>query len=358
MSGAQAPTRTRVSKHRLTGRRLTLIGGLAIALVLAIFISLGLGQFPIAPHEVWNLIIAKFGVSVPPAAPGAEAALWTVRMPRLLLGVLVGAALAGSGLLLQAIFGNPLADAGVIGISSGAALGAALAIVTGMAALGNWTVPALAFVGGLISVFAVYMVSRSGGKTEVVTLILTGIAINAICAAGLGFLTFLGNTSSREQIVFWQLGSLNGALWTQVATVFPVVVIGLIVAYLVAPKLDLFALGEKSARHLGVNVEALRITVILLVAVLVSVAVAFTGIIGFVGLVIPHLMRMIIGPAHRPLLLASVLGGALLVVLADLFARTAIANADLPIGMVTSLVGGPFFFWLLIRTRKSQGGWA
>lgn len=187
---------------------------------------------------------------------------------------------------------------------------------------------------------------------------MTGIAINAIAGAGLALLTFLGTTSTREQIVFWQLGSLNGALWQNIALVAPLVLIGSIVALVVANSLDLFALGERTARHLGVRVEALRIVVIVTVALLVCAAVAFAGIIAFVGLVIPHLLRMAIGPAHLPLMITSALGGALLIELADLVARTAVPLADLPIGMLTSLIGGPFFLWLLLRARKSAGGWA
>lgn len=206
--------------------------------------------------------------------------------------------------------------------------------------------------------FSVYAISRSGGRTEVVTLLLTGIAINAICGAALAFLTFVGTTSTREQIVFWQLGSLNGALWSNIAVVVPLVIAGLTVAVVVARRLDLFALGERTARHLGVRVELLRVVVIVTVALLVTAAVAFAGIIGFVGLVIPHLMRMAIGPAHLPLMVTSALGGALLIAAADLIARTAVPLADMPIGMITALVGGPFFLWLLVRTRRRAGGWA
>lgn len=342
----------------LATRRTLLYTGLSAGLVIAILLSLSTGQFHIPFGEIVNSVLGKLGFDVPPMSrPTAEAALWTIRVPRLLLGLLIGAALAGAGLLLQAIFGNPLADAGVIGISSGAAFGASVAIVFGFDAFTRWALPGMAFIGGLLAVLVVYFVSRSAGKTEVVTLILTGIAINAIASAGMGFMTFLANTASREQIIFWQLGSLNGAQWEQVGIIFPIVLVGTVIAFILSRQLDLFTLGEKSARHLGVNVEGLRIGVILLVAVLVSAAVAFAGIIAFVGLVVPHLMRMIIGPAHRPLLIASVLGGALLLVLADLVARVTVPMSDLPIGMVTSLVGGPFFLWLLIRTRRQSGGW-
>lgn len=335
------------------------IVGMSVALVAVALISLGLGQYALSPAEVAGVLLQAIGIENPwaPAASTASGVILDIRLPRIVLGLLVGAALAVSGVLMQAIFGNPLADAAVVGVSSGAALGAAASLTFGLTALGLWTTPAFAFLGGLAAVFAVYMISRSGGRTEVVTLLLTGIAINAIAGAGLAFFTFLGTSATREQIVFWQLGSLNGALWQNIAVVAPVVAVGIVAAVFVARGLDLFALGERTARHLGVRVELLRVTVILMVALLVCAAVAFAGIIGFVGLVVPHLMRMAIGPKHLPLMIASALGGALLLAAADLIARTAVPLADLPIGMITSLVGGPFFLWLLLKTRRRAGGW-
>lgn len=330
------------------------------ALILSLLLSAGIGQFTIPPLEVLGSLLNRIGIDwLPlPENPSADQTLWAIRFPRVAMAALVGAGLAVSGLLMQAVFGNPLAEPGVIGISSGAAVGAGISIVFGLNAFGNWSTAIFAFLAGLAATFLVYTMSRAEGKTEVVTLVLTGIAVNAIAGAGIALLTFLGDTQSREQIVFWQLGSMSGSRWDQVSVVTPVIVLGVIVAMLVAQKLDLLALGERNARHLGVNVEALRIGVIVLVALLVGVSVAFAGIISFVGLVIPHLMRMILGPAHRPLVWASVLGGAVLMTLADLAARTLVPMADLPIGMLTALVGGPFFFWLLRRTRKRAGGWA
>ncbi len=179
-----------------------------------------------------------------------------------------------------------------------------------------------------------------------------------MAGAIIAFMTFLGDTQAREEIVFWQLGSLNGTRWVQVGVAAPLILLGVIGAFLVARKLDLLALGEHSARHLGVDVERLRIGVIILVAIATSAAVAFTGVIGFVGLVVPHVIRMLVGPAHRLLVPASVLGGAVVLLAADLAARTIVPYADLPIGMLTALVGGPFFFWLLRRTRRGAGGWS
>lgn len=355
---AEVVTRT-PERHR--GVRFAVVTiALAAVLVLTCIVSLASGQYSLSPTEIVGILLHGAGIDTAraPANASDSGVIFNIRLPRLVLGILVGAALAVAGVLMQAIFGNPLADASVVGVSSGAALGAAASLTFGLSTFGMWTTPTLSFIGGLIAVFSVYFISRSGGRTEVVTLLLTGIAINAIGGAGMAFMTFLGTTSTREQIVFWQLGSLNGALWPNIAVVAPLTGVGVVIAVIVAHQLDLFALGERTARHLGVQVELLRIVVIVTVAILVCAAVAFTGIIGFVGLVIPHLMRMIIGPAHLPLIISSAVGGALLIALADLVARTAVPLADMPIGMITSLVGGPFFLWLLVRTRRRSGGWA
>jgi iron complex transport system permease protein len=204
----------------------------------------------------------------------------------------------------------------------------------------------------------VYSLSRRDGRTEVVTLVLMGIAVQAVCGGLIAYLVFLGDTASREQIVFWQLGSFNGSRWQHVAIAGPCIAVGIVGSMFLARRLDLLALGERPARHLGVNVERLRITAIVLVTLSVAAAVAFSGIIGFIGLVVPHLIRMAIGPSHVVLVPAAALGGALVITLADLVARTAVDYADLPIGMLTALVGGPFFFWLLMRARSQAGGWA
>ena len=273
------------------------------------------------------------------------------------LAIIVGASLACAGALMQGVFGNPLAEPALVGVSSGAAVGASAVIVLGLEFLGSWTVAIAAFATGLLTTLLVYALSRANGRTEVVTLVLTGVAVNAIAFAIIAFLTFVADPQAREQIIFWQLGSLNGARWESVAAALPARDRGIRRSDRRGAQLDLLALGERSARHLGVNVERLRMTVVVVIALLVGSGVAFTGIIGFIGLVVPHLIRMIIGPGHRILVPASCLAGAVVLVTADLVARTAIPNADLPLGMLTALVGGPFFFWLLRRTRTRQGGW-
>jgi iron complex transport system permease protein len=333
---------------------------LILALAVLVVVAAGMGQLHVAPAEVVGSIFHKLGLNIGPMPEHAngDSVLWTIRFPRVVMALIVGAALATAGAVMQGVFGNPLAEPGVIGVSSGAALAACTGIAFGLSALGPWTVAGAAFAGGLVTTLAVYLLSRSGGRTEVVTLVLTGIAVNAICGAGIAFLTFIADRSAREQIVFWQMGSLNGARWDHVAVVAPLVAIGIAVSLANARKLDLLALGERSARHLGVNVERLRIVSIVFIAFLAAGAVAFCGIISFVGLVVPHLLRMLLGPSHRVLIAGSALGGGVLLVAADLVARTAVPYADLPIGMLTALVGGPFFFWLLRRTRRTSGGWA
>ncbi len=341
-------------------RALALILLLAGVLVGGIVLSAITGQLAITPTEVAGSLLRAIGIDTAwaPTDPIIESTLWVVRFPRIVMALVVGAALAVAGAVMQAIFGNPLAEPGVVGVSSGAALGAATAIVLGASVLGGAGVALFAFLGGLVATLLVYAVSRAGGRTEVVTLLLTGIAVNAIAQAGIAFVLFVADTASREQIVFWQLGSLGGSLWSQVVIVASVTVIGVLLSFALARRYDLLSLGERNARHLGVNVEQLRLVSIVLVALLTGVAVAFTGIIAFVGLVVPHIIRMIIGPAHRGLILASAVGGGVLLVLADLMTRTLVSGAELPIGMLTSLVGGPFFFWLLYRQRRRSGGWA
>ncbi|ALE94287.1 heme ABC transporter permease [Arthrobacter alpinus] len=356
--------------------RLVLLG-LGIALAATAVIAAGSGQLGVTPLEVLGTITHGFNNWVqswldfftinvtspfaigplPEHARGYET-LWAVRFPRVVLAMIVGAALACSGTVMQGVFGNPLAEPAVVGVSSGAAVGASTAIVTGLAGYGNWVVALFAFLGGLLTTLLVYSLSRSKGRTEVVTLVLTGIAVNAFTFAMIAFYTYVADPNAREQLIFWQLGSLNGASWISVGSVAPLLIVGLGMAFAAAKKLDLLSLGERSARHLGVNVERLRMIMIVTVALLVGAGVAFTGIVSFVGLVVPHLIRIIAGPGHKLLLPASALGGALLVLVADLAARTLVPYSDLPLGMLTALIGGPFFFWLLRRTRNEQGGWA
>ncbi|MBF6090217.1 FecCD family ABC transporter permease [Nocardia cyriacigeorgica] len=341
--------------------RTTLVFAAAIAaLIVLALASAAIGQVPTSIAEVTGSVLHRIGLDwgPMPAHPAGEVTLWEVRFPRVMLAILVGAALATAGALLQGVFANPLAEPGVIGVSAGAAVGAGTVIVVGGAFVAAWSVAAAAFVAGLATTALVYLLARSNGRTEVVTLVLTGVAINAFASGLIAFLLFVASPAARDQIVFWQLGSLNGATWSAVWVVAALTVVGVGAAIVVAPKLDLLSLGESAARHLGVDVERLRRNVIVMVAILTTAGVAFSGIILFVGLIVPHLVRMLVGPGHRVLIPLSAVLGAVVLLAADVAARSLVDNADLPLGMLTSLIGGPFFFWLLRRTRARSGGWA
>ncbi|MGW4854338.1 FecCD family ABC transporter permease [Streptomyces sp. NPDC004288] len=356
---APAPTAPREAPAAARrGRATVLTVSLLAVLFLLALLSAGIGAYEIPLGDVLASVQHRIGLGGHALDRTAESVLWNIRLPRVVLAVLVGASLGCAGALMQGVFGNPLAEPGVIGISAGAAVGAVGAIALGLTFLGNWTVTVCAFVAGLATVLLVYAMSRSGGRTEVVTLILTGIAVNAFAGALIGLFLFFADNAQVTQITFWQLGSLAQATWPKVLAVLPCALLGLAVAPFHSRRLDLLALGERPARHLGVDVERLRVVLILVVALLTAAAVAVAGIITFVGLLVPHLLRMVNGPGHRFLVPGSALGGAVVLTAGDLAARTAAAPAELPLGVLTALLGSPFFFWLLRRTRRKQGGWA
>ncbi|MFI1468876.1 FecCD family ABC transporter permease [Streptomyces wuyuanensis] len=355
---APSPAPQKGPGQRRTGTTALLTLGLTGLLLALCLLSAGLGAYDLPLGDVLASVLHRTGLGGRELERAAESVLWNIRLPRVVLALIVGASLGCAGALMQGVFGNPLAEPGVIGISSGAAVGAVGAIALGMSFLGNWTVTVCAFVSGLATVLLVYALSRSGGRTEVVTLILTGIAVNAFAGALIGLFIFFADNAQITQITFWQLGSLAQATWPKVLAVLPFAVAGLAVAPLYARRLDLLALGERPARHLGVEVERLRLVLILVVALLTAAAVAVAGVITFVGLLVPHLLRMANGPGHRFLVPGSALGGAVVLVAGDLAARTVAAPAELPLGVLTALFGSPFFFWLLRRTRRRQGGWA
>ncbi|KNB52860.1 hemin ABC transporter permease [Streptomyces caatingaensis] len=350
---------TRAATAAARPRTVPVVLGAAMtaALVLACLASAGTGAYDIPLGDVVGSLLHRTGLGGAELDRVGESVLWNVRLPRVVLALLVGSSLGCAGALTQGVFGNPLAEPAVIGVSMGSAVGAVASIALGLGFLGTWTVSACAFVSGLVTVLAVYALSRSGGRTEVVTLLLTGIAMNAFAGALIGLGVFLADNAQVSQIAFWQLGSLAQATWPKVLAVLPCAVAGLAVAPLYARRLDLLALGERPARHLGVDVERLRLVLVLVVALLTAAAVAVAGVVAFVGLLVPHLLRMVAGPGHRFLVPGSAVGGALVLVSADLAARTAVQPAELPLGVLTALVGSPFFFVLLRRARRGRGGW-
>jgi iron complex transport system permease protein len=333
--------------------RVVLLGVCSLAAV-------GIGMVQISPGQVLAIMAKQGGLTLPwPFGTQHEAVLLAIRLPRVALGGCIGAGLAVAGAAMQGLFRNPLADPGLVGVSSGAALAAVLVIVLsatvlrGLAyGLGPFTLPLAAFVGGLVTTLVVYHLSRVASRTVVATMLLAGIAVNALAGAGTGVLTFAATDAELRNITFWSLGSLGGATWTTVGAAVPCIVPAVVLLIRRAMVLNVFLLGESEASHLGVHVERVKRLVILLVALVVGAAVAVSGIIGFVGLVVPHVLRLAVGPDHRYVLPGSALLGASLLLGADLVARTLVAPAELPLGMVTAAIGAPFFLWLLLRQRR------
>ncbi|WP_200843787.1 iron ABC transporter permease [Pantoea sp. 18069] len=325
---------------------------LATCLLAAIIFSFGIGPLKVAPGDVLRIVFARFGLADAEGLSARDiAVVWNLRIPRALMGALVGAALALAGAGLQGLFGNPLADPGVVGVSQGAALGAVAAIVLGATALGDWTVPVAAFLGGIVSTTLIYLLARPGHGNGTVTLLLVGIAIGAACSAAIGFFTYRASSAQLQSLVFWQMGSLGSANWSDLGAALPVFLIGLAGMLTLATPLDMLALGERQAQHIGLDVKRTRALLVMFSALLVGAAVAFAGTIGFVGLVVPHIVRLLAGPGHRWLLPLSALTGATLIVIADTAARTLDPPSEIPLGLFSAAIGAPFFLWLVLRQR-------
>ena len=349
---------TTITLQRVAGwRRMGILPVLTLALAVAVALGAGIGPVVVPPDVMLAILLRKTGILLDvPVSMQQEAIFWTIRLPRVALGVLAGAALAVSGALLQGVFRNPLADPGLIGVSSGAALGAVAVIVLGISSLGLMTLPLAAFFTGTATTFFVYRLAQRHGRTDVATLLLVGLALNAMAGAATGLLTYLADDAQLRSIVFWTMGGLGGALWETVIVAAPWIGVSLALAPRLGRALNLFALGEMEARHLGIEVEQVKRAAILLAALATGTAVALVGPIGFIGLIVPHIVRLIAGPDHRLLLPACALGGASLLVLADLLARTMAAPAEVPVGLITACAGGPFFLALILRARR-QYGW-
>ncbi|KYP13299.1 iron ABC transporter permease [Flavihumibacter sp. CACIAM 22H1] len=337
--------------------------GLILLLLLALLVSAGLGALSISPVQLIAILGNAVGLST--EADYSETmsiVFWQIRLPRLLLALLVGSSLALSGAALQGLFRNPLADPTLIGISSGAALAAVLMIVLltylpFFSAENSWLskyywLNLFTFIGACACSFLVFRLARTGGKTMVATLLLAGLGVNALCAACTSLVTYLANEEELRSISFWSMGSLAGASWQVLAAIVPFTLLPFFILPALGKSLNAYSLGEAEAAYIGINVKRLKWTIITLSTLSVGAAVATCGIIGFVGLVVPHILRTICGTDHRHLLLNSALLGAVLLLLADTISRTIIAPAELPIGIVTALVGTPIFIVLLYRQKK------
>ncbi len=336
-----------------------ILAGLVALALAAALLSVATGAAAIPPARLLDLL--RHGAADPERARDAGILLG-IRLPRTLLGLMVGAALAVSGALMQGLFRNPLADPGLVGVSAGAGLAAAAAIVLGdriAASFGfagpmpPWLLPLGAFLGGLGATSLLYRVATRGGRTSVATLLLAGIALAALAGAGTGLLIALSDDRQLRDLTFWSLGSLGGATWSKVWLAAPAILPVVVAAPFLGRGLNGLVLGEAEAFHLGIDVQRLKRVAIGLVALAVGAGVAAAGVIGFVGLVVPHGLRLLVGAEHRLLLPASALAGGALLVLADVAARLATAPAELPIGIVTALIGAPFFLWLLLGRERA-----
>lgn len=334
------------------------IGPLAIFAVLAIGIGLVVGAFPLPIGAIASTLVEPLGLSLGGHAEDQAFVLWHVRLPRVVLGALVGASLGVCGAMMQGLFRNPLAEPALVGVGAGAALGAASMIVFGGVLLAGLpdlvtglALPLAAFVGGAGATWIVHRAALIDGRISVDTMLLAGIAINAIGFAGIGLLQAIADDAQLRSLTFWMLGSMGNASWSHLAIAGPLMMVPVLLASRLARGLDALLLGENEARHLGVDVGRLERISVGLGALGVGAAVALCGMIGFVGLVVPHIVRKLAGPGHRTVLVGSVLLGAGLLVLADAVARTITAPAELPVGVFTSLVGAPFFLALL-RSRR------
>ena len=334
------------------------LAGLTLALLLSLLWASGQGAFGLPLRELPALLAAALWPAGERSA--AELVFFNIRLPRLVLAVAAGAGLGLAGALMQGLFRNPLADPGLIGVSSGAALAAAFAIVLGSLwwpevplALGTWPLMLMAFLGGVVVTALIYALALGEGGTRVGIMLLAGIAINALAGAGIGLLSYLATDEQLRNLQFWMLGSLGGSRWEAVWVVALITCLSALLALRLARPLNALALGEAQATMLGVPVERLKLLCVLLTALVVGAITATTGIIGFIGLVAPHIVRLLAGPDHRWVLPGSALLGATLVLLADAWARTVIAPAELPLGIITALVGVPFFL-LLLRSAHAR----
>jgi iron complex transport system permease protein len=348
----------RVRSNRTRGSVVLICLVLLLALVL--FLSVDKGAVEISLAQCLSIIGGRIGLHLPwTFTAQQEATLISIRLPRVFLGLLVGAGLGVSGAAMQGLFRNPLADPSLIGISSGAALAATTFVIVGDAVaftlpplLRLFAFPFAAFAGALVTTILVYRLATIAGQTIVATLLLAGIAINALAQALSGFLTFYATDTQIRSLTFWKLGSMGGSTWSNVLVASPFILLPIILFPRLSRALNALLLGEAEAGHLGFDIERVKRETVVLVALSVGASVAVTGLISFVGLVVPHLLRLMIGPDHRRLIPGSALLGASLLLAADLIARTVVSPAELPIGVLTAITGAPFFLWLLLRDRK------
>lgn len=353
-------TLTPVKRKKRSDRKMLLILGLL--LIGCVIYSACQGALQISLSEFWNIVAFKTGLTQSANYEEQKSiVLWMIRLPRVCLAVLIGAGLGIAGASLQGLFRNPIADAGLIGVTSGASMFAVFVIMLNTKYLfmlnelgGAYMISFVAFIGAVLTTMLVYQLSKVTGEGGVTTMLLCGIAINALVGALTGLMTYLADDAQLRSITFWNLGSLGGATWTSVMSVGPFVAVSVFSMPYLAKSLNLLVLGESQASALGVNMKVLKRQVIILATMGVGASVAVAGTIGFVGLVVPHIIRTTFGPDHRTLMMGSALGGAIVLTLADTISRTIAAPSELPIGILTALLGTPFFLYILWEQKRKK----
>lgn len=334
------------------------LSGLSLVLMALLLLSLSIGAFHISMNEVLAILLGKLGFGTYEGSGAASQVLLSIRMPRVLMGIIIGGGLGLAGAALQGLFRNPLVEPGLIGVSTGGAFFAVVFIVFGAKVLSMTPLlsliglPLFAFCGGLMVTLIVYRIASHTGKTDVSVLILSGVAINALMGALIGLVLFYADDAALRNFTFWSLGDLGGSSWMKLltASVLMIPASGMVIR--LYPQLNAMALGEREAFHMGVNIQYVKYVLFLSAAMIVGTAVSLSGTIGFVGLVVPHLIRLGFGADHRLVLPGSFLLGAILLSAADLMARNIVRPAELPIGIITALLGAPFFIYLIVNLKK------
>ena len=362
MSSADAPVRaSHIAGYRRRPASVVVFAALISLLIVVMLLAATIGAAGIPLSRLWPAL-GLGGAADPATFARDQLVLWSIRIPRIVVAAMIGALLAMAGTIMQGLFRNPLADPALVGVSSGGAFAAAFTIVVldtvvapNAAANAAQALPLAAFVGSLITTLLLYRISSRDGRTSVAMFLLSGLAIAALANAGIGLLIFLADDRQLRDITFWMLGSLGGATWSKAALIAPFVAVAAFATPFIARGLDVLVLGESEAFHAGIHVERLKMICIVLVSAMTGGAVAICGVIGFIGIVVPHLLRLAIGPGHRNLLPASALFGASLMVFADTFARVLAAPAEIPVGILTATIGAPFFLYILLRQRALVG---
>lgn len=337
-----------------------LYSGTLLIFIVVFVMGASIGQWQsIGFQEVWQLIANKLGWNPTPLDETHETLILMFRLPRVMVGILVGFSLGISGVLFQAVLRNPLADPFTLGVSSGAAFGATLAIFLDIAftLFGFSSIPIFAFIGAILTLFLVYQLSQINGKTQVLTLIISGVIVSAFFSALIGLLKSLSD-ESLSTIIFWLMGrlDLSGNVYGNIGLLAFFAMVVTVLAFMKHRELDILSLGDEEAMQLGIEANRQRILLLSVASLATAAAVSFCGIIGFIGLIVPHVGRALLGPSHKALILFCGLLGSVLLVLADIFSRVVLEHGELPVGIITSLVGGPFFCWILLIRKKEMGG--